>query len=228
MYDPSVGRWLSQDPLLFGAGDDDLYRYVHNNPTNATDPTGLWTDPPDVGAGGPPLAPQTEEEAIDYLETHDPHVKAVTAIIANLPNNKDGKDAKAELGLLVYYANHSWAHPPIPGLGASFAWPETFGSHCFRWTARLHDQLNLYPREKFGKWIRTKTFKLPLPGFRRGPEHSVTLFRVKNLNIVAGVDNGLLNHGNHFFDPIDEINDPRWPKETTDALTEAVEEIADK
>jgi uncharacterized protein RhaS with RHS repeats len=41
MYDPTVGRWLSQDPIGFKAGDPNLYRYVGNGPTNATDPSGL-------------------------------------------------------------------------------------------------------------------------------------------------------------------------------------------
>jgi RHS repeat-associated protein len=40
-YDPSSGRFLSQDPLSFSAGDANLYRYVGNHPTNATDPSGL-------------------------------------------------------------------------------------------------------------------------------------------------------------------------------------------
>jgi RHS repeat-associated protein len=39
-YDPGTGRFLSQDPLGFGAGDVNLYRYVGNSPTNFTDPTG--------------------------------------------------------------------------------------------------------------------------------------------------------------------------------------------
>jgi RHS repeat-associated protein len=39
-YDPSDGRWTSQDPLGFKAGDTDLYRYVFNAPTNETDPSG--------------------------------------------------------------------------------------------------------------------------------------------------------------------------------------------
>jgi len=48
-YNPSDGRWTSQDPLGFKAGDTDLYRYVANDPTNAIDPNGLdsfW-----IGAG---------------------------------------------------------------------------------------------------------------------------------------------------------------------------------
>ncbi|XZE42761.1 RHS repeat-associated core domain-containing protein [Pirellulaceae bacterium SH467] len=40
-YDPQTGRWLSQDPIGFAAGDANLYRYVGNGPTNKTDPSGL-------------------------------------------------------------------------------------------------------------------------------------------------------------------------------------------
>jgi RHS repeat-associated protein len=41
-YDPQVGRFISVDPMGFGAGDTNLYRYVGNNSTNATDPSGEW------------------------------------------------------------------------------------------------------------------------------------------------------------------------------------------
>jgi RHS repeat-associated protein len=40
-YDASTGRWMSQDPEGFKAGDSNLYRYVNNGPTNGTDPSGL-------------------------------------------------------------------------------------------------------------------------------------------------------------------------------------------
>jgi RHS repeat-associated protein len=40
MYSPWLGRFLSMDPIGFDAGDYNLYRYVFNNPVNATDPTG--------------------------------------------------------------------------------------------------------------------------------------------------------------------------------------------
>jgi len=42
--DPVDGRWVSQDPLGFGGGDSNLYRYAGNRPTNQTDPTGLYLD----------------------------------------------------------------------------------------------------------------------------------------------------------------------------------------
>jgi RHS repeat-associated protein len=40
-YDAHTGRWTSQDPLGFDAGDSNLYRYVRNRSNKATDPSGL-------------------------------------------------------------------------------------------------------------------------------------------------------------------------------------------
>jgi RHS repeat-associated protein len=39
-YDSAVGRFISEDPLRFGAGDPNLTRYVGNSPTNFVDPSG--------------------------------------------------------------------------------------------------------------------------------------------------------------------------------------------
>ncbi len=39
-YDPTIGRFISEDPIRFGAGDANLYRYVWNNPVNNVDPSG--------------------------------------------------------------------------------------------------------------------------------------------------------------------------------------------
>ncbi len=40
-YDPSVGRFISEDPSGFGGGDVNLMAYVANNPINFVDPQGL-------------------------------------------------------------------------------------------------------------------------------------------------------------------------------------------
>jgi RHS repeat-associated protein len=40
-YDASVGRWLSEDPIGFDGGDDNLYGYCDNGPTDGTDPSAL-------------------------------------------------------------------------------------------------------------------------------------------------------------------------------------------
>jgi RHS repeat-associated protein len=39
-YDSGVGRFISEDPIGFDAGDPNLYRYVLNSPANYTDPSG--------------------------------------------------------------------------------------------------------------------------------------------------------------------------------------------
>ncbi len=39
-YSPDLGRFMSQDPLEFDAGDLNLYRYIGNGPLNGTDPDG--------------------------------------------------------------------------------------------------------------------------------------------------------------------------------------------
>ena len=44
MYDTYTGRFMEEDPLGFAGGDLNLYRYVKNEPTNATDPSGLSPD----------------------------------------------------------------------------------------------------------------------------------------------------------------------------------------
>jgi len=50
--DPTTGRWTTQDPLGFAAGDANLYRYVGNMATMATDPSGNLIFVPVLIAGG--------------------------------------------------------------------------------------------------------------------------------------------------------------------------------
>jgi RHS repeat-associated protein len=40
-YDAAVGRWISEDPIGFAAGDTNLNRYVGNAPVDKVDPWGL-------------------------------------------------------------------------------------------------------------------------------------------------------------------------------------------
>ena len=67
VYSPSLGRWLSNDPLGFDAGDQNWYRTIGNNPGNGNDPSGLiW---PILVLGG---------AAIGWLVTSPPPVQAPT------------------------------------------------------------------------------------------------------------------------------------------------------
>jgi RHS repeat-associated protein len=40
-YDPSIGRWVSKDPIRFAGAQANLYLYVGNDPINRRDPSGL-------------------------------------------------------------------------------------------------------------------------------------------------------------------------------------------
>jgi RHS repeat-associated protein len=48
-YDAAIGRFLSEDPIGFGGGDANLYRYVENEPANWVDPQGTDKEKPSVG-----------------------------------------------------------------------------------------------------------------------------------------------------------------------------------
>src|SRR5579872_3173046 len=52
-YDPHTGRFISQDPTGFRAGDSNLYRYVDNGPTDFVDLTGRSPS----RLNGPPIPP---------------------------------------------------------------------------------------------------------------------------------------------------------------------------
>ncbi len=42
-YSPTLGRFISRDPVRYSAGDPNLYRYVADRPTGSVDPTGQWS-----------------------------------------------------------------------------------------------------------------------------------------------------------------------------------------
>src|ERR1700736_2736394 len=48
-YHPGLGRFMSEDPKGFAAGDYNLFRYCHNDPEDLTDPMGLEGNPPPEG-----------------------------------------------------------------------------------------------------------------------------------------------------------------------------------
>lgn len=46
VFSPTLGRWLTSDPIKYEGGDFNLYRYILNNPMNFLDSTGLKADQP--------------------------------------------------------------------------------------------------------------------------------------------------------------------------------------
>ena len=78
-YDPKTGRWTSQDPLGFDAGDSNLYRYLANGGVNGSDPSGLQE--PTVRN-----LVQSPQNQIRCVACHNPLVLAGVSL-NNLPEN---------------------------------------------------------------------------------------------------------------------------------------------
>jgi RHS repeat-associated protein len=86
-YDSSTGRWISQDPIGFAAGDANLYRYVGNHPTYATDPSGLaetwweWmfgeSDPPSTPPGTSPFGSYGSIHLDDSYFSNAPQIEGM-------------------------------------------------------------------------------------------------------------------------------------------------------
>jgi len=74
-YDPQTGGFTSEDPLRFDAGVD-FYTYIRNNPSNFTDPCGLYTP----GDKVPPLNPRMQQfmECMDICTGDSQYINATT------------------------------------------------------------------------------------------------------------------------------------------------------
>lgn len=54
-YDPTLGRFIGEDPIGFAGGTPNLYEYVHNNPLLFNDPSGLMTHAQECFLKGAPI-----------------------------------------------------------------------------------------------------------------------------------------------------------------------------
>jgi RHS repeat-associated protein len=88
MYNAEMGRFISKDPIGFGGGDENLYRYVENNPQNYFDPAGYKKLPADHGAWI-----NSSSEGVDLLVNSyvDEYMnkKIMTKILNILPHLKN-------------------------------------------------------------------------------------------------------------------------------------------
>jgi hypothetical protein len=113
MYDPTVGRFLEEDPIGPESGDMNFYRYCGNSPTNATDPTGL------AGAPLPAPTPGTISPVIANVPMpwyRRPH--GLAPLLPNKPNiiNNVGEIEPTNCGIAlggVVGGNHQVAGLPL-------------------------------------------------------------------------------------------------------------------
>jgi RHS repeat-associated protein len=68
-FDSDLGQWLSEDPISFAAGDENLRRYVRNTSLTSSDPSGL-ADPATTSVLQPEITKTTKPSGWDlYGET---------------------------------------------------------------------------------------------------------------------------------------------------------------
>jgi RHS repeat-associated protein len=104
-YDPSVGRWLSEDPIGFAGGDENLYGYANNSPTGFVDSDGLAAN-----GVGQYLALQAAPVA-SAIAAHRAEVDRVTAALQRLQtalsNPSNGRAVTAARAALTKAMNQA-------------------------------------------------------------------------------------------------------------------------
>jgi hypothetical protein len=95
LCDSVTGSWMNRDPGGFAMGDANLYRYVGNEPTDGTDPSGLVKD-----VGLPPNA----QPGNYYLYSPTPPPGGFTALPRGFrPANFVGTRVALPNGTTIYY-----------------------------------------------------------------------------------------------------------------------------
>jgi RHS repeat-associated protein len=87
-YDPSVGSWITPDPLLFDGDGANLYAYVGGDPVNRTDPSGLTTYVSCRQVGGEGNHGVVGHCAVRVLDAN----RGIDQTIELIPNGKDEKE----------------------------------------------------------------------------------------------------------------------------------------
>ncbi len=91
-YDPEMGRFLSEDPIGFGGGDINIYRYVYNSSTNYSDPFGYK-----VKFGGSPTFQEKIKQVYNKVKSTK-HGNAMCEILEKRKEtyriDQDWEDAK--------------------------------------------------------------------------------------------------------------------------------------
>ena len=207
-YDPAVGRFISQDPIGFSAGDPNLYRYVNNAPGDARDPEGLQTTFYESF--------RNRQDGLRLL-AENVFIHPDEIIILNMAHGKH--EARNEVWIVIETAKKTKVLPNITFLGYGL------DSHCVRWTNHFFNIFSKIPSSRFaGKYFSLHHVTLEFPA-RGGPQHSIILIKNKITKEGWGLDNGGFGGDNNFFDPWEVLGDPNVPEETKKNLKAALEEL---
>ena len=91
-YNATLGRFMSEDPKLFDAGDYNLFRYCRNDPLDMTDPMGTYG----MGSGWDPRLWQKFDQAQKAAaqQVQSASAKIDQALADKAAANKVGKESK--------------------------------------------------------------------------------------------------------------------------------------
>lgn len=106
-YDPTIGRFISEDPKGFAAGVN-FYEYADNDPLNENDPTGF--DPPDVS--------NPSQDCLDALKIAGANTASLTRVVNNWSILQTAADAYGlDPSLLAAIAVRETGFRNIPQIG---------------------------------------------------------------------------------------------------------------
>jgi RHS repeat-associated protein len=149
-YGPTDGRFESEDPKAFGAGDTDLYRYVRNVPTNATDPLGLQENPNPFRFTKDKDLIRRRDEQEDTIKKLAKQINDVTAALndeKNMQKNMDKTNDALRLGSLFPGVPVVRLGGTVVRLGGTLV-TENVKSVLIDDTARLKKKLNVLAKQQ--------------------------------------------------------------------------------
>lgn len=116
-YHPTLGRFMSEDPKGFDAGDYNLYRYCHNDPLDMTDPMGLEElpgikpPPPRV----PPPPPSQPSQPVPQQSVTKAQTQGQGNVPARVTLAKDEKAVKKDSPSIYRYQLVNSRSDPVTG-----------------------------------------------------------------------------------------------------------------